>query len=303
MSWRARVQKIRLRAIRRTFGIWKRLGFYVIPAGDSQPIPELEALPPSLWGKPADMPGIDLDEAGQLRLAERFQQRYRDEYGALPRERTSSPHGYFVNNGYFEAVDGEVLYSMVRDLTPRRIIEVGSGYSTYLAAQAAAVNEAGGAAPCELIAIEPHPNPVLRRGFPGLTRLIRAGAETVRPELFESLEENDILFIDSSHVLRTGGDVQHLYLQVLPRLRPGVVVHAHDIFLPSEYPREWIVDDMQFLSEQYVLQAFLALNGSFRVLWGSSFMHTHHPDALVAAFPSYAPGRSWPASFWMRRIA
>ena len=118
---------------------------------------------------------------------------------------------------------------------------------------------------------------------------------------FLSLEENDILFIDSSHVLRIGGDVRYEYLEILPRLNRGVIVHAHDIFCPAEYPRQWVLEHYHFWTEQYLLQAFLTFNDSFEVLWGSSYMHINHPDKLEAAFSSYGRDVESPSSFWMRK--
>jgi len=119
---------------------------------------------------------------------------------------------------------------------------------------------------------------------------------------FKKLSENDILFIDSSHVLKIGSDVQYLYLEVLPRLNKGVIVHAHDIFLPAEYPKEWVLKNYIFWNEQYLLQAFLAFNNSFEVLWAGSYMHLRHPDKLEEAFSSYKRDKIWPSSFWIRKI-
>jgi hypothetical protein len=115
-----------------------------------------------------------------------------------------------------------------------------------------------------------------------------------------ALGENDILFIDSTHVLRIGSDVQYEFLEVLPRLRPGVYVHIHDIFMPAEYPEAWVRREHRFWTEQYLLQAFLCYNGAFEVIWAGSYMHLKHPDELAAAFASYGPGRH-PGSFWIRR--
>ena len=105
-------------------------------------------------------------------------------------------------------------------------------------------------------------------------------------DLFTALEADDVLFIDSSHVVRTGGDVTFLFLEVLPRLQPGVVVQVHDVFLPHEYPREWVVDGLRFWNEQYVLQAFLAFNSAFRVLLANSYLDARYPDALRNTFPT-----------------
>ena len=126
-------------------------------------------------------------------------------------------------------------------------------------------------------------------------------------EIFAPLEAGDVLFVDSSHVLAIGSDVQHLVLRVLPRLSPGVVVHFHDIFLPAEYPREWVLERFRFWNEQYALHAFLAFNDAYRVLWAGHFLHLTQPDALRRAFSGYRSaavvrGRpSLPGSFWIRR--
>jgi hypothetical protein len=137
---------------------------------------------------------------------------------------------------------------------------------------------------------------------PGLARIVREPLQDVDLAVFERLERNDILFIDSTHVLKTGSDVQLEYLEILPRLASGVIVHIHDIFLPAEYPKAWLTDEHIFWNEQYLLQAFLAFNKGFEVLWAGSFMHLNHSDKLRDSFPGYAPERSWPGSFWLRRI-
>jgi hypothetical protein len=118
---------------------------------------------------------------------------------------------------------------------------------------------------------------------------------------FAKLERNDVLFIDSSHVLTIGSDVRYEYLDILPRVKPGVLVHCHDIFLPAEYPKEWVLDDHRFWNEQYLLQAFLTFNNEFEVLWAGSYMHLKHPDLLAAAIPSYRQEKCYPKSFWIRR--
>jgi len=118
---------------------------------------------------------------------------------------------------------------------------------------------------------------------------------------FGKLKENDILFIDSSHVLKIGSDVQYEYLDILPRLSKGVIVHVHDIFLPAEYPKEWVLKDYIFWTEQYLLQAFLAFNDSFEVLWAGHYMHLKYPNKLEDAF-SYKRDERLPGSFWMRKI-
>ncbi len=154
---------------------------------------------------------------------------------------------------------------------------------------------------CELIAIEPYPNKILQKGFPGLSKLIKKEVQDVGLDEFYKLNENDILFIDSSHVLKIGSDVQYEYLEILPRLNKGVIVHVHDIFLPAEYPKEWVLKNYRFWTEQYLLQAFLTFNNTFEVLWVGSYMHFKYPDLLKKSFNSYNPKTVCPGSFWMQR--
>jgi hypothetical protein len=286
-----------------SFSFWQRLGVHVVPNHFYQPIPDTRTLKGEMWERRSELAGLRLGEARQLELLSRFAERYRDEYEGFARERTAVSHRYFVRNGAFESVDGEMLYCLIRHLRPRRIFEIGSGNTTYLSAQAVLRNAEDGGPVGELIAFEPYPNEVLRGGFPGLARLVETEAQDIPLERFGELGDGDILFIDSSHVLKIGSDVQYLYLEVLPRLNKGVVVHVHDIFLPAEYPRKWVMEDRHFWNEQYLLQAFLAFNDSFEVYWAGSYMHLTHPGKLEAAFSSYDRKTSWPGSFWMRRVA
>lgn len=288
---------------RSTFPIWQKLGFHVTPNHFYFPVPDTSQMRPSMWEHPSEMVGVDMNEAGQLELLELFARKYKSEYGLFPREKTAVPHQYYVNNTLYESVDGETLYCMVREFKPRRIIEVGSGNSTYVTAQAKLKNLASDpAAECQLTSIEPYPNAVLRKGFPGLDRLVVSKVQDVPLAEFAALEDGDFLVIDSSHVLAVGSDVEYLFLEVVPRLKPGVFVHAHDIFLPAQYPRQWVFNEFVFYTEQQLLQAFLAFNDRFKVLWGGAYMNIRHQEKLIAAFPSYIKGATLPGSFWMRRV-
>ena len=138
-------------------------------------------------------------------------------------------------------------------------------------------------------------------GVPGLARLVQRPIQEVPLADFVALEESDILFIDSTHVVAIGSDVVYECLEILPRLPPGVLVHFHDIFLPNEYPREWIERDRWFWNEQYLVQAFLAFNSKFEVVWGSAFMEARHPEALDVSFNSRVAGQQG-GSLWLRRL-
>lgn len=190
---------------------------------------------------------------------------------------------------------------MIRYFKPTRVIEVGSGYSTFLSARAILKNKAEYGINAELIAIDPYPKDILRKWFPGLSKLIVEEVQNVDLSEFKKLKENDILFIDSSHVLKIGSDVQYEYLEILPRINKGVIVHAHDIFLPLEYPKEWVLRLRRFWNEQYLLQSFLAFNSAFEVLLAGSYMHLKHPEKLDKAFGSYNRKTVLPGSFWIRK--
>jgi len=283
------------------FRLWEERGYHVTPVHFYEPLPDTRTLKDHLWSVHSSLAGVRIREEAQLKFLQELVEEFKEEYEVLPREKTGVPHQYYVNNTNFESVDGEILYCTIRRFKPERIFEIGSGHSTYLSAQAVLKNRRESGRECEFIAFEPYPNEVLAGGFPGLSKVVPVQAQDIPLSEFGRLKENDILFIDSSHVLKIGSDVQYEYLEVIPRLNRGVLVHLHDIFLPAEYRREWIFKNYKFWNEQYLLQAFLAFNDGFEVLWAGSYMHLKHPDKLRAAFSSYEADRTWPGSFWMRR--
>ena len=285
---------------KRVFDVWERRGYHVLPAHFYEPVPDRADVTRAI-GSRSELVGVDLAPGRQLELLQELRT-WKDEYDALPREAGESDDGFYVENTLFGTVDAELLYGLVRRQKPRRIFEIGSGFSTLVSARAARANEEETGSPCELVAFEPYPGELLRRGVPGLTRIEEHRLQDVPLETFAELAEGDVLFIDSSHVVATGSDVCREVLEIVPRVAPGVLVHVHDVFLPAEYPRKWLEEDHYFWTEQYLLQAFLAFNDSFEVVWAGHYMHLAHPDALRAAFASYEPERASPGSFWFRRV-
>jgi len=284
---------------KRLFDIWERHGYYVVPAHFYEPLPDRDDVAAALDAR-SELVGVDLAPERQLELLAQLRT-WHDEYEALPRAEAESEDGFYVDNSLFGSVDAEVLYALVRHLQPRRLFEIGSGFSTLVSARACRANEQASGRACELVSFEPYPNEALLGSVDGLSRIERNRLQDVPLEAFLQLEANDILFIDSSHVVATGSDVCRELLEIVPRLAPGVVVHVHDVFLPGEYPRKWLQDDRYFWTEQYLLQAFLAFNDSFEVVWAGQYMHLEHPQALEDAFSSYDPVASSPGSFWFRR--
>jgi hypothetical protein len=276
------------------FPFWERHGFHVTPVHFYQPIPDTQSLPETLWDRPSKLVGIDMNDTIQLDLLRNQFPKFRHEYDRFPAEPTGEPGRFHFNNGLFDGTDALVAYCMIRHFQPRLIIEVGSGFSSLVAAEAIARNKNSA-----LICIEPFPLDFLRQGFPGLHSLIEKRVEDIGLEFFSQLELGDILFIDSSHTVKIGGDVNYLFLEVLPRLKPGVIVHVHDIFLPFDYRRDWVLDEFRFWTEQYLLQAFMMFNSEFEVLMANSYLNHYHQEDLKAAFPDLP---SWGGgSFWMRR--
>ena len=270
------------------FPVWERHGFHVTPVHFHQPIPDTQELAETLWKQPSNLVGIDMNDAIQLNLLRNHLTNFRDEYNNL---RVEPPPG---QKRPFHGVDALVAYCMVRHFQPRLIIEVGSGFSSLVLGQAAAKNKNS-----SLICIDPFPRDFLRDELPGLQSLITKKVQDMDLEFFSQLQSGDILFIDSSHTVKIGGDVNYLFLEVLPRLQPGVIVHVHDIFLPFEYRRDWVLDEFRFWNEQYLLQAFLTFNSEFEVLLANSYLNHYHQEDLKAAFRNLS---SWASgSFWMRR--
>ena len=143
---------------------------------------------------------------------------------------------------------------------------------------------------------------ILKNGFPGFTTLIQRRVQDIPLSEFKKLQKNDILFIDSSHVLKIGSDVQYKYLEILPRLNKGVLIHIHDILLPAEYHKEWILKHQLFWNEQYILQAFLTFNNNYKILFAGSYLHFKHPDKLETVFKTYDRRKRFSTSFWMKKI-
>lgn len=287
---------------RKTFSFWEKLGLHLTYVHFYEPVPDTRTLDDAVWSRDSNLPGIDLNGELQIRLLREFAAENRAAWESLAKRfRSPQPGQFALGNEYFDSVDAEILYGMIRRFTPRRIYEIGCGHSTLLVREALEANRTQDPfCACEHLAIDPFPAEFLCGEHNGL-KLLPKRIQDVPVRLFEKLRKNDILFIDSSHVLSIGSDVQFEYLEILPRLNPGVLVHCHDIFLPSEYPKDWVFKHHRFWNEQYLLQAFLAFNNEFEVLWAGNYMHTKHADLLRQHVPSYGQTKCCPKSFWVRR--
>jgi predicted O-methyltransferase YrrM len=270
------------------------MGEFYSPMYDTR---EMEQIKDRLWPpEPPEILGIDWRDHEQLALCAAVfstQPSFR-----FPEESTD-PSEFYVNNGQYPPLDAWVLEGLLRHYRPRRMIEVGCGFSTLIAAR---LNREDLSSDMDLICVDPYPAPFLVDGeVEGVSEIRPEKVEEAPLGLFEQLEANDVLFIDTSHTVKTGCDVTWLFHEVLPRLRPGVVVHIHDIFLPHEYPEPWVLEGWGW-NEMYLVRSFLQFNNAFEMIWGTQYMLTYHPVEVVRAFPDYPKCRSLGgASMWIRR--
>jgi predicted O-methyltransferase YrrM len=279
----------------------RRAGLDVAPAGFYSPIPEVPPPGDPFW---ATEYSFELDTPAQIEFVESELATHLRELpaGLAPAER----HGFRVWNGQYQAGDAEVLYAMIRHLRPRRMLELGSGFSTLVSAAACAANARQGN-PAELVAVDPEPRTLVAAGIEGLARWEQCDCRELPLERFLELEPNDILFIDTSHVVKLGSELNHLVLEVLPRLASGVNVHFHDVFLPYEYPR-YLLEREGYFNEQYLVQAFLTSNPDWDVVLGLCALYRRERERLAALVPSLdsPPPEAreagvTPAALWLRR--
>lgn len=278
-----------------------RRGALPLPVHFYSPVPDVPDLDRrAVWGRHSELPGLDFAPAEQLRRLAELGKQFGDEC-SWPAQNTGDPTRFFSENGGFSFGCAAAVHCLIRAHRPKRVIEVGSGNSSLVIAGALERN----GQKCEYTVVDPYPGPIVRNRLPRVSHLREERVELVELDLFETLEEDDVLFVDSGHTVRVGGDVNYLILDVLPRLRPGVVVHFHDIPMPAEYPRVYAsAEAFRVLwTESYLLQAFLAFNASFDILLAMSWLMQEHLEEFQAAFPHYDPKQhaAMSGSFWIRR--
>lgn len=241
------------------------------------------------------LPGIQWNTDEQLATLAKFV--YACELANIPDERPT-PLAFYFNNGAFAPGDAEYWYQLVRAIKPARIIEIGSGNSTLMALRAIQKNtERDRSYNCQFICVEPYEMPWLEET--GVS-VLRKKVEDVDLSIFHALEESDILFIDSSHIIRPQGDVLYEILELLPTLRKGVIVHFHDIFSPKNYLRSWVQDEVIFWNEQYLLEAFLSNNTSWKIIGALNYLHHQFYERLSSVAPYLTPPCE-PGSFYIQK--
>lgn len=288
-----------------TFKLFQKFGINLTKNNCYSPIPDIRAAKAdhNIWQKEFEFTGVRMDGEKQLYLLDNVFTQFKHEC-VFSIEPASNPHEYYANNGIFGLTSASVLHCFIRHFKPATVMEIGSGQSSFVSARALEMNRKSGHGSA-LVCVEPYPMDVLKQGFDGHTRLVEKKAEELGVGFFERLKPNDILFIDSSHVSKIGGDVNFIYLELLPKLNNGVIVHVHDIFFPKNYPEHLVVKKKFFANEQYLLHAFLINNADYEILWCTSYVNHKYPGRINAVLPAPKGMEShesyYSNSFWMKK--
>lgn len=292
--------------------VTERLGVRLQPVHYYSEVPDRAALRSdrTAWTDRVEIAGHDWDLDAQLAWLEHVCAPYVHEVAGLHEWRTL---GTDRGPGY-GPLESQVLHAVVRSLAPSRILEIGSGVSTVISRRAADRNAAEGRGETAITCVEPYPRDALR-ALSGV-EVVAERAQVVDAAHFAALGAGDVLFIDSTHALRTGSELARLYLEVLPRLAPGVVVHIHDIVLPYLHMPD-VLDNVFDWQESTLLAALLTDNHRLQVLACESLLHHDRPDGLARVLPDYRPrrmqdglyadggvasGDHFPSSIWLTRV-
>lgn len=235
----------------------------------------------ALWPEHPNILGIDFNDEYHIKVLNDYFPKYIHQYNyAETQEEINFDHEFYTQNSQFSWLDSRILFVFLNEWKPKRMIEVGSGFSSLLTAD---VNHNFLDNSLEFKCIEPFPRDFLKKQVKGLSEVIISKVQDVCGDLFSQLESDDILFIDSSHVAKAGSDVNYLFFEVLPILKPGVKIHIHDIHLPHEYNKEWVIDENRSWNEQYLLRALLMYSNTFKIIFGSSYAQYKFPELVKKA--------------------
>jgi hypothetical protein len=280
-------------------------GCLPLPVHYYSPVPDLTDLNNrQVWTRRSNLPGIEWNMAEQLALLALIGGRFGGECNWPPAP-TGDPMQYYTENNSFIFGCAAGTHCMIRYSLPGHVIEIGSGYSSLVINGALELNARDISRSCEYTIIDPYPQQFINPGLSRLNKLMGQRVETVNPVVFQQLQANDILFIDSGHTVRIGSDVNFLILEILPLLNPGVIIHFHDIPMPYEYPAAYYTNPAfrMLWTESYLLQAFLCHNNQFRILLALDCIMREHLPEFKQAFCHYDPAiyHNGSGSFWIQK--
>jgi hypothetical protein len=271
---------------------WARNGHFYSPYADLENIRKHEKR--IFSRKKREFAGINLNESLQVENFHKLAQFYKD----IPFKDSPQPGlRYYYDNFAYSYTDGIVLHSMIRLLKPKRIIEIGSGFSSCVTLD---TNELFFNNKIDVSFVEPYPELLLSLvKSDDKLNLNSKNLEDIDLEYFKKLKDGDILFIDSTHVSKVNSDVNYIFFELLPSLNKGVVIHFHDIFYPFEYPKEWIYEGRAW-TEDYLLRAFLEFNDYFEITYWASFIHEFYSDLVRQKMPLSLKNKG--GNFWMKKV-
>lgn len=301
-------QKLPIRLINRFLWLFHRnptlgdkWGYHIRKFHYYDPLPNFSDITQEQILKKRVSTAIDWNLESQINLLQKLSL-YQSEICQIKDEKDSSLRFNFFNDFYSE-VDAAIYYTLIREIKPTKIIEIGCGYSTQIAALAIAQNQQEGKTG-KIICIEPYPEPQLVEANLDVELLIER-VENIDLKIFEQLSPGDILFIDSTHTVKFGSDVCREILEILPTLTSGVWIHFHDIFFPYDYPPEWLIEKRLAWNEQYMVEAFLAYNSHFEVVIANHWLSVDYPQEVAKIWPGVIKWEKDPyhhcAGLWLRK--
>lgn len=248
------------------------------------------------WKEQKYLKGLNLKDGDYIKFIDEICIPFQGDFRKFPKEFVEkNSNNYYLNNEFFSNVDAEVLYSVIRHYKPQHVIEVGSGFSTRL--MRLAIGD--GNLSTKIVCIDPQPRvDILEHADEHFAFKVE---DLPIGSIFGKMNPGDILFIDSSHIVSTGSDVNFLFLEILPDLPPGVLIQIHDVYFPFDYPEEWVVNEHWGWNEQYLVQAFLMFNDSFEIIWPSNYMMTSHYHKLRRSFLPFENNYK-PSSLWIKKL-
>lgn len=275
----------------------QRLGYHFQANDYYSPINDCDFLEENrdIWSSCGTPLEIDWNLAGQLEVV-RSVGRYVEELSDIPQKSTWRGKGFYWNNNFWETADALVQYGLVRSERPKKVVEIGCGFSSLLLKRALEANQSA----CNVDLVEPYPNGALFAQLPREWVHHECALQRAPLALFQRLEAGDICFYDGSHCVRTGSDVNWFFFEVLPRLAPGVLIHLHDIFLPEPYPDNWLFDRCQSWNEQFLLQAFLMHNKEYKIVIANRYIWREKREFLEKQYRGMQA--AWGCSLWMTKV-
>ena len=272
--------------------ILKKIDIFPLTSNYYEPSFNFDNLKKNLNEK-RSLPGINFNIENQIKNLKQLD--YKKELENLNLKNNSPNFNFNIDNNFFEAGDAEIYYQMIRYHKPKKIIEIGSGQSSLIAMEAINNNKQIDNFITELTCIEPFENKWLEKND---IRVIRKKVEEIDTDIFTDLNKGDILFIDSSHVIKPQGDIVKIFLEILPKLKSGVIIHIHDIFSPRDYLENWLKIENRFFNEQYLLEGMLDNSSRYKIMLSLNLLKYDFYKELKNVCP-YLNDRSEPSSFYM----